>query len=65
MGLDGLAGVASACAIDNDAQVQLRRNSRWTLGLVLLAPGLRVCRLGDQSLWFDETFSMNERDIRI
>ena len=29
----------------------------WTLAIILIAFGLRVYRLGDQSLWFDEAFT--------
>lgn len=29
----------------------------WTLAIILIAFGLRVDRLGDQSLWFDESLS--------
>jgi len=29
----------------------------WTLAIILIAFGLRVYRLGDQSLWFDESLS--------
>ncbi len=37
--------------------VSLQNSQFWTLIIILIGFGLRVYRLGDQSLWFDESLS--------